>query len=38
MKEIDNLKISGPSWKADAKVELSLTFAGSSKKADVVKQ
>lgn len=37
MKEVNNLKISGPSRKADAKVEMSLTFARSSKKAAVAK-
>lgn len=37
MKEVNNLKISGSLWKGNAKVEMSLTFARSSKKADVAK-
>lgn len=37
-KEANNLKISGPSRKTDIKVEMSLTYARSSKKVDVFSQ
>lgn len=38
MKGMNNLKIAGPPVKADAKVEMSLTLAKSSKSPDVSEQ